>query len=55
VGPGDTRDARPAQPSGGQRQVPMSDAGRIVEAGPPEKAFSDPEQERTREFLGAAL
>ncbi|MEV0980682.1 ectoine/hydroxyectoine ABC transporter ATP-binding protein EhuA [Streptomyces sp. NPDC049915] len=36
-------------------QVLMFDAGRIVEAGPPEKIFNDPEQERTREFLSAVL
>ncbi|MFJ9346819.1 ectoine/hydroxyectoine ABC transporter ATP-binding protein EhuA [Streptomyces sp. NPDC101237] len=36
-------------------QVLMFDAGRIIEAGPPERIFSDPEQERTREFLGAVL
>ncbi|MER6626980.1 ectoine/hydroxyectoine ABC transporter ATP-binding protein EhuA [Streptomyces sp. NPDC000987] len=36
-------------------QVLMFDAGRIVESGPPEKIFSEPEHERTREFLGAVL
>ncbi|MEV7148536.1 ectoine/hydroxyectoine ABC transporter ATP-binding protein EhuA [Streptomyces sp. NPDC093084] len=36
-------------------QVLMFDAGRIIEAGPPERIFSDPEQERTREFLSAVL
>jgi polar amino acid transport system ATP-binding protein len=36
-------------------QVLMFDSGRIVESGPPEKIFNDPEQERTREFLGAVL
>ncbi|MEW2130255.1 ectoine/hydroxyectoine ABC transporter ATP-binding protein EhuA [Streptomyces sp. NPDC005435] len=36
-------------------QVLMFDEGRIVESGPPEKIFSDPEQERTREFLSAVL
>ncbi|MFJ3302596.1 ectoine/hydroxyectoine ABC transporter ATP-binding protein EhuA [Streptomyces sp. NPDC086549] len=36
-------------------QVLMFDSGRIVEAGPPERIFSDPEQERTREFLSAVL
>ncbi|MEU7417860.1 ectoine/hydroxyectoine ABC transporter ATP-binding protein EhuA [Streptomyces antibioticus] len=35
--------------------VLMFDAGRIVESGPPEKIFNDPEEERTREFLGAVL
>lgn len=34
-------------------QVLMFDAGRIVEAGPPEQIFGDPEQDRTREFLSA--
>ncbi|RMB86497.1 amino acid ABC transporter ATP-binding protein [Streptomyces shenzhenensis] len=36
-------------------QVLMFDAGRIIEAGPPEKIFSAPEHDRTREFLGAVL
>lgn len=36
-------------------QVLMFDAGRIIEAGPPERIFSGPEHERTREFLGAVL
>ncbi|MFF5189481.1 ectoine/hydroxyectoine ABC transporter ATP-binding protein EhuA [Streptomyces sp. NPDC000345] len=36
-------------------QVLMFDAGRVVEAGPPEKIFSAPEEERTREFLSAVL
>ncbi|MGV9250849.1 ectoine/hydroxyectoine ABC transporter ATP-binding protein EhuA [Streptomyces sp. NPDC003697] len=36
-------------------QVLMFDAGRVIESGPPEKIFSEPEQERTREFLGAVL
>ncbi|MER7836855.1 ectoine/hydroxyectoine ABC transporter ATP-binding protein EhuA [Streptomyces sp. NPDC096040] len=36
-------------------QVLMFDAGRIIEAGPPERIFSEPEQERTREFLSAVL
>ncbi|WP_405799088.1 ectoine/hydroxyectoine ABC transporter ATP-binding protein EhuA [Streptomyces sp. NBC_01506] len=35
--------------------VLMFDAGRVIESGPPEKIFSDPEQERTREFLSAVL
>jgi polar amino acid transport system ATP-binding protein len=33
----------------------MFDAGKVIESGPPEKIFSDPEHERTREFLGAVL
>ncbi|MFF0381810.1 ectoine/hydroxyectoine ABC transporter ATP-binding protein EhuA [Streptomyces sp. NPDC004673] len=36
-------------------QVLMFDQGRVVESGPPEKIFGDPEQERTREFLSAVL
>ncbi|MEU0675759.1 ectoine/hydroxyectoine ABC transporter ATP-binding protein EhuA [Streptomyces sp. NPDC006172] len=36
-------------------QVLMFDSGRVIESGPPEKIFSSPEQERTREFLGAVL
>ncbi|MDF3297686.1 ectoine/hydroxyectoine ABC transporter ATP-binding protein EhuA [Streptomyces tropicalis] len=36
-------------------QVLMFDAGRVIESGPPEKLFGDPEQERTREFLSAVL
>ncbi|MFJ3770269.1 ectoine/hydroxyectoine ABC transporter ATP-binding protein EhuA [Streptomyces sp. NPDC090075] len=36
-------------------QVLMFDAGRIIEAGPPERIFSEPEHERTREFLCAVL
>ncbi|MCZ9346269.1 ectoine/hydroxyectoine ABC transporter ATP-binding protein EhuA [Streptomyces sp. TRM76130] len=36
-------------------QVLMFDSGRVIEAGPPEKIFSDPEHDRTREFLSAVL
>ncbi|MFI5685765.1 ectoine/hydroxyectoine ABC transporter ATP-binding protein EhuA [Streptomyces sp. NPDC051636] len=36
-------------------KVLMFDSGRVIEAGPPEKLFNDPEQERTREFLSAVL
>ncbi|MET7613596.1 ectoine/hydroxyectoine ABC transporter ATP-binding protein EhuA [Streptomyces seoulensis] len=36
-------------------QVLMFDHGRVVESGPPEKIFGDPEQARTREFLSAVL
>ncbi|MFH8368759.1 ectoine/hydroxyectoine ABC transporter ATP-binding protein EhuA [Streptomyces sp. NPDC018031] len=36
-------------------EVLMFDAGRVIESGTPEKIFSDPEHERTREFLGAVL
>ncbi|WP_326612146.1 ectoine/hydroxyectoine ABC transporter ATP-binding protein EhuA [Streptomyces scopuliridis] len=35
--------------------VLMFDAGKVIESGPPEKIFSEPEHERTREFLGAVL
>lgn len=36
-------------------QVLMFDSGHVIESGPPEKIFGDPEHERTREFLGAVL
>ncbi|MGC5037720.1 MULTISPECIES: ectoine/hydroxyectoine ABC transporter ATP-binding protein EhuA [unclassified Streptomyces] len=36
-------------------QVLMFDSGRIIESGPPEKIFSEPEKDRTREFLSAVL
>jgi polar amino acid transport system ATP-binding protein len=36
-------------------RVMMFDSGQVIESGPPEKIFSDPEHERTREFLGAVL
>ena len=36
-------------------QVLMFDSGRIIEAGAPEKIFSEPEHDRTREFLSAVL
>ncbi|MGW0629928.1 ectoine/hydroxyectoine ABC transporter ATP-binding protein EhuA [Streptomyces sp. NPDC002758] len=36
-------------------QVLMFDSGRIIESGSPEKIFSDPEHDRTQEFLGAVL
>ncbi len=35
--------------------VLMFDAGRVIESGSSEKIFSEPEHERTREFLSAAL
>ncbi|WP_407552874.1 ectoine/hydroxyectoine ABC transporter ATP-binding protein EhuA [Streptomyces sp. Pv4-95] len=35
--------------------VMMFDAGRVIEFGPPEQMFTDPEHERTREFLSAVL
>ena len=36
-------------------RVLMFDAGQIVEEAPPEKLFSEPEQQRTRDFLRAVL
>ncbi|MFE2428319.1 amino acid ABC transporter ATP-binding protein [Streptomyces sp. NPDC059373] len=36
-------------------QVLMFDGGRVIESGPPERMFSEPEHERTRDFLGAVL
>ncbi|MFJ5207593.1 MULTISPECIES: ectoine/hydroxyectoine ABC transporter ATP-binding protein EhuA [Streptomyces] len=36
-------------------RVLMFDSGRVIESGSPEKIFNDPENERTREFLGAVL
>jgi polar amino acid transport system ATP-binding protein len=36
-------------------RVLMFDSGRVVESGPPEKIFSDPDNERTRDFLSAVL
>ncbi|UXX93543.1 ectoine/hydroxyectoine ABC transporter ATP-binding protein EhuA [Streptomyces sp. AD2-2] len=36
-------------------QVMMFDSGKVIESGSPEQIFGDPEQERTREFLGAIL
>ncbi|MET9500948.1 ectoine/hydroxyectoine ABC transporter ATP-binding protein EhuA [Streptomyces sp. NPDC006622] len=36
-------------------QVLMFDSGRVIESGPPEQIFGDPEQERTRQFLSAVL
>jgi polar amino acid transport system ATP-binding protein len=36
-------------------EVLMFDSGKVMESGPPEKIFSDPEHERTREFLSAVL
>ena len=36
-------------------QVLMFDSGRVIESGTPEKIFTAPEHERTREFLGAVL
>jgi polar amino acid transport system ATP-binding protein len=36
-------------------RVLMFDAGRVVEQGPPEQIFSDPQEQRTRDFLHAVL
>ncbi|MFD9222929.1 amino acid ABC transporter ATP-binding protein [Streptomyces sp. NPDC060064] len=36
-------------------EVLMFDSGKVIESGSPEKIFSEPEHERTREFLGAVL
>ncbi|UNM15334.1 ectoine/hydroxyectoine ABC transporter ATP-binding protein EhuA [Streptomyces formicae] len=36
-------------------EVLMFDSGKVIESGSPEKIFSAPEHERTREFLGAVL
>lgn len=36
-------------------EVLMFDSGRVIEAGSPEKIFTEPEHERTREFLSAVL
>ena len=36
-------------------RVMMFDGGKIVEDGPPEKIFTAPENDRTREFLQAVL
>ncbi|GAA3877267.1 hypothetical protein GCM10023084_32670 [Streptomyces lacrimifluminis] len=36
-------------------QVLMFDSGHVIESGPPEQIFGDPEQDRTREFLSAVL
>ncbi|MET9801415.1 ectoine/hydroxyectoine ABC transporter ATP-binding protein EhuA [Streptomyces sp. NPDC006368] len=36
-------------------EVFMFDSGKVIESGPPAKIFTDPENERTRDFLGAVL
>jgi polar amino acid transport system ATP-binding protein len=36
-------------------QVLMFDSGHVIESGSPDRIFSDPEHERTREFLSAVL
>ncbi|WP_390898580.1 ectoine/hydroxyectoine ABC transporter ATP-binding protein EhuA [Streptomyces fulvoviolaceus] len=35
--------------------VLMFDAGRVIESGPPQKIFTEPDHERTRQFLSAVL
>ena len=36
-------------------RVVMFDQGRVVEQGPPEQIFTDPREQRTRDFLRAVL
>jgi ABC-type polar amino acid transport system ATPase subunit len=36
-------------------RVVMMDEGRLIEEGPPEKLFSRPASERTRQFLAKVL
>jgi len=36
-------------------RVMMFDSGRIIESGPPDRIFTEPESERTRQFLQAVL
>jgi polar amino acid transport system ATP-binding protein len=36
-------------------EVMMFDSGKVIESGAPDKIFSEPEQDRTREFLSAIL
>ena len=36
-------------------KVLMFDSGRVIESGPPDKIFGEPEHTRTREFLSAVL
>jgi polar amino acid transport system ATP-binding protein len=36
-------------------RVLMFDQGQVVEEAPPEKLFTDPDQQRTRDFLRAVL
>jgi polar amino acid transport system ATP-binding protein len=36
-------------------RILMFDSGQVIESGPPERMFSEPEHDRTREFLSAAL
>ncbi|MEU1475880.1 ectoine/hydroxyectoine ABC transporter ATP-binding protein EhuA [Streptomyces sp. NPDC005760] len=35
--------------------VLMFDAGRVIESGPPQKIFTEPDHDRTRQFLSAVL
>jgi polar amino acid transport system ATP-binding protein len=36
-------------------RVMMFDGGRVIEDAPPEKIFSDPDHQRTQDFLQAVL
>ncbi|MFG2608347.1 ectoine/hydroxyectoine ABC transporter ATP-binding protein EhuA [Streptomyces sp. NPDC048514] len=36
-------------------EVLMFDSGRVIESGPPQKMFTDPDHERTQQFLSAIL
>jgi polar amino acid transport system ATP-binding protein len=36
-------------------RVLMFDSGRVIESGPPDQVFNDPQQQRTREFLNTVL
>jgi polar amino acid transport system ATP-binding protein len=36
-------------------QLVMMDAGRVVEEGPADRVFADPQNERTREFFSKIL
>jgi polar amino acid transport system ATP-binding protein len=36
-------------------RVLMFDSGRVIESGPPDQIFNDPQQQRTREFLSTVL
>jgi polar amino acid transport system ATP-binding protein len=36
-------------------RVLMFDSGHVIESGPPDQIFNDPQQQRTREFLGGVM
>jgi len=36
-------------------RVLMFDSGHVIEAGPPDQIFHDPQQQRTRDFLNTVL